>query len=436
VTALGTNVAARLASNVWAAADSTTNYAPRTSFVSVSNTVVALGTNVAARLASNVWAAADSTTNYALRTTFVTATNSLQTDINTRLASNTWAAADSTTNYTSRITFNATSNALNSSITSLAARAFVYSTNLSTIAGSGLGVESNRLVVTNIPTTFEALTGDRVAIGGGSITNIATNAIGSIQAIGGIGSGFGPPTIESSAIGSIQRGLITTWDIFGPDATIQIGSVAIGAEQAGIFQARGNNVGGSKIEIGNGSAGAAQRGYFISGQGSLAGRNVVIGTNAFGAMQIGLWFQNGGSASNLAIGAIQLLGGSTEEAYTNTTAATYLTTQSARGSLLLGPGTQTNLYGILANGPIESLNSLRGNFVGNAANLTNFPTSILTVSAGNANYWRITTAPTGSTSSGSSGQIAVEGTNLFIYSPNALGVGTARWLRVSGDVSW
>jgi hypothetical protein len=73
---------------------------------------------------------------------------------------------------------------------------------------------------------------------------------------------------------------------------------------------------------------------------------------------------------------------------------------------------------------------------GNASTLTNFPTSLLTVTAGNANYWRITTAPTGATSSGSSGQMAVDGTNFFIYSPNALGVGTARWLRVSGDVSW
>jgi len=73
---------------------------------------------------------------------------------------------------------------------------------------------------------------------------------------------------------------------------------------------------------------------------------------------------------------------------------------------------------------------------GNAAGLTNFPSSILTVTAGNANYWRITTAPTGSTSSGSSGQMAVSGTNLFIYSPNALGVGTARWLRVNAEANW
>ena len=104
----------------------------------------------------------------------------------------------------------------------------------------------------------------------------------------------------------------------------------------------------------------------------------------------------------------------------------YLTTTNARGSILLGPGTNDVAYSVKA----------AGGFYGNAANLTNFPSSLLTVSAGNANYWRITTAPTGATASGSSGQMAVSGTNLYIYSPNALGTGTARWLRVSGDVSW
>jgi hypothetical protein len=88
----------------------------------------------------------------------------------------------------------------------------------------------------------------------------------------------------------------------------------------------------------------------------------------------------------------------------------------------------------LSSPSIEIPSYMRTN--GNASTLTNFPTSLLTVTAGNANYWRITTAPTGATSSGSSGQMAVSGTNLFIYSPNALGVGTARWIRVSGDVSW
>jgi hypothetical protein len=291
VTALGTNVEARLASNVWAAADSTTNYAPRTSFVSVSNTVVALGTNVAARLASNVWAAADSTTNYALRTTFVTATNSLQTNVNARLASNVWAAADSTTNYASRITFNATSNALNSSITSLAARAFVYSTNLTAIAGSGLGVTSNRLVVTNVATVSE-------------LTNYLP------------------------------------------------------------------------------LAGGAMSGNIDMGSSDIENANAIT----FGGSQF--------------IGVVNQLGGGSWTFTSQPTIPGYVTTN------------------------------------GNAATLTNFPTSLLTVTAGNANYWRITTAPTGATSSGSSGQMAVSGTNLYIYSPNALGVGTARWIRVSGDVSW
>jgi hypothetical protein len=89
-----------------------------------------------------------------------------------------------------------------------------------------------------------------------------------------------------------------------------------------------------------------------------------------------------------------------------------------------------------AGGSTITPTNIVGNFVGNAAGLTNFPTSILTVTAGNANYWRITTAPTGATSSGTSGQMAVSGTNLFIYSPNALGVGTGRWGRVGLDVSW
>jgi hypothetical protein len=292
VTALGTNVEARLASNVWAAADSTTNYAPRTSFVSVSNTVVALGTNVAARLASNVWAAADSTTNYALRTTFVTATNSLQTDINTRLASNVWAAADSTTNYASRITFNATSNALNSSITSLAARAFVYSTNLTAIAGSGLGVVSNQLVVTNVAGTVT--------------TNMLTNYL---ALAGG--------TMTDNAVINMGEGVIT-------------------------------NI--SKI------------GFF-----------------------------GGGNINHIDFEERRFVGSSWQFQETP-----------------LIPGYVT----------------------------TNTLSAYLTITAGNANYWRITTAPTGSTSSAASGRIAVEGTNLYIYSPNALGTGTGRWGRVGLDVSW
>jgi len=62
--------------------------------------------------------------------------------------------------------------------------------------------------------------------------------------------------------------------------------------------------------------------------------------------------------------------------------------------------------------------------------------SFLSVSAAQAGYWRITTAPTGATAFGSSGQMAVSGTNLFIYSENALGTGTGRWGRLNLEVAW
>jgi len=91
------------------------------------------------------------------------------------------------------------------------------------------------------------------------------------------------------------------------------------------------------------------------------------------------------------------------------------------------------------NWVFQSRPDLPGGYIstnGNAASLTNFPTSLLRVSAANSNYWRQTTAPTGATAFGSSGQMAVSGTNLFIYSPNALGVGTARWLRVNAEAAW
>jgi hypothetical protein len=270
----------------------------------------------------------------------------------------------------------------------------VTTNNLSTIAGSGLGVTNNQLVVTNVAGTFESLTGNRFVLGSGSLANIATNAIGASQ------HGFfsGTTIISNDAAGASQHG------VFNGSAIIL--EQSYGAYQRGLFNST------SIIDVL--SYGAFQQGWI---RGSAT-----IGLSAYGASQIGYLALNN-TATNNGVGAMQIMGGTT---------GNYLTTATGDGSILLGPGTQTNAYGILANGPIQSLSG----FVGNAANLTNFPTSILTVTAGNINYWRITTAPTGATSSGSSGQMAVEGTNLFIYSPNALGVGTARWIRVSGSATW
>jgi hypothetical protein len=74
--ALVADIAARLDSNTWAVADSTTNYVPRTDGTPLYDEVDPvwsaasndLATDIAARLNSNTWAAADSTTNYVPRT--------------------------------------------------------------------------------------------------------------------------------------------------------------------------------------------------------------------------------------------------------------------------------------------------------------------------------------------------------------------------------
>jgi hypothetical protein len=265
-----------------------------------------------------------------------------------------------------------------------------------------LGVVSNQLVVTNVAGTFESLTGNNFVLGGSALTNINSSAVGSFVSA----QISGTNSIGEFSGGARQQGFIT--------GTAIMERYNRGSSQQGFI--------GGTARIGEFAYGSLQQGYISSGT------SATIGEDAYGAVQIGYWRLNA-TATNLAKGAIQILGGQNN-------GEVYTTTSSAFGSILVGPGTQTNAYGILAAGPIESSVAIRGNHFGNAANLTNFPTSILTVTAGNANYWRITTAPTGSTSSGSSGQMAVEGTNLFIYSPNALGVGTARWIRVSGSATW
>ena len=62
----------------------------------------------------------------------------------------------------------------------------------------------------------------------------------------------------------------------------------------------------------------------------------------------------------------------------------------------------------------------------------NFSASaFVTVSSGNTNYWRITTAPTTSTAFGVYGQAAISGTNMYFY--NHL---SNKWLKVNGTLEW
>lgn len=280
---------------------------------------------------------------------------------------------------------------------------FVNTNNLSTIAGFGLGVTSNKLVVTNIASTFESLTGNRMAIGGASITNMSVAAYGGIIAGG---TAEGADLFINFGYGSSFSG--TT------EGTNYMGIYSIGNQQIGAFGA---------------SSSTRFNDYVYGGlfRGANFGTAVITSSSsdpnsvAYGATQIGYLPLNSFAYNNGA-GAIQLMGG---------TVGTYLTTTNADGSILLGPGTNNVAYSILANGPIESLNSIRGNHFGNASNLTNFPASLLTVSAGNTNYWRITTAPSTSTAAGSYGQAAISGTNMFFY--NHL---SNKWLRVNGTLEW
>lgn len=129
----GSVVVGALSSSVWASADSTTNYASRVDFGSFSNSANARLTGVEAytnraalALSSSVWASADSTTNYQSRVEFISATNSIASNISAlqqytnrsagALQSNIWADADSTTNYASRINFNSFSNYIGSRV--------------------------------------------------------------------------------------------------------------------------------------------------------------------------------------------------------------------------------------------------------------------------------------------------------------------------------
>jgi len=59
------------------------------------------------------------------------------------------------------------------------------------------------------------------------------------------------------------------------------------------------------------------------------------------------------------------------------------------------------------------------------------PTAYLKISAANTNYWKISTAPTTSTSFGTYGQAAISGTNMYFY--NHL---SNKWLRINGTLEW
>jgi len=132
------------------------------------------------------------------------------------------------------------------------------------------------------------------------------------------GTGLSVSNIFSNASGAMQAGA----SINGGRNTIRWS--AHGARQAGY------NSGGTNT-IGNSAAGSQQGGSNYQGTNS-------IGEFAYGAQQFGYNYQ--ASAINNAIGALQL--------YNLGTGQQALTTEDAHGSILLGAGTTSNKYSIVA----------------------------------------------------------------------------------------
>jgi hypothetical protein len=94
-------------------------------------------------------------------------------------------------------------------------------------------------------------------------------------------------------------------------------------------------------------------------------------------------------------------------------------------------GSVTIRAGVGQDGVQRNVVITNGQYYGNAANLTNFPASLLTVSSGNTNYYRITTPPANNAAAGEFGQIAYNSTNIFLYH-----AASGKWLRVTGTLEW
>lgn len=216
---------------------------------------------------------------------------------------------------------------------------YINTNNLSTIAGSGLDVVAHQLVVTNRAAAFEELTGSRFVLGQGELSDITDSSQGSF--ISGIASNvnFRGFSHGSHVIGSF----------LGP---VESGASSFGSSFVGSSPSTSTN----KISPAN--LGNQQRGYFV-GTASIGYNNLgqSFSGGSYGASQFGYLR---GTATINGHGAMQIMGGVTPgEVYYST----------GKGSLLLGPGTNSVDYSILANGPIQTLSG----FEGNAAGLTNFP---------------------------------------------------------------
>jgi hypothetical protein len=211
--------------------------------------------------------------------------------------------------------------------------------------------------LTNVPSLSAVLSNGNDAAGQ-SVLNLASISGSGRMALG---ENMSLDNIDSTATGAHQSGSKLSGDV------MTIGISAVGAEQR-ILMANARAV------IGPGCYGASQHGLLTTGGDmeidnpgyGVAQRGILGGSrmyaNAVGAQQYGYLFLS--SATNLGNGALQLFDLNTKHA---------LTTADGDGSILLGAGTASNRYAIVAgDGQVshgDGSITAGGGFYGSGSNL-------------------------------------------------------------------
>ena len=239
-------------------------------------------------------------------------------------------------------------------------------TNLSDLSGTGRSVFGTALSVSDINAAGVGARQSGNNAGGTWTIGDSPGASQNAKTLGGA------LTLGGDSAGASQNGF--------NNGTMTIGISAFGASQNGRNEASGTLV------ISNAAYGASQNGYNngtmiigIAAYGASqngrneAGGTLVIGNAAYGASQWG--HVAVATATNNAVGAMQLL------ALTNNQSA--LTTADGAGSILLGAGTASNRYAIVAgDGQVSYANgsiTAGGGFFGVGSGITSLNGANITV---------------------------------------------------------
>jgi hypothetical protein len=224
-------------------------------------------------------------------------------------------------------------------------------TNALRIDATNAAIQGARVWTNNLIGASVIGANGRMACGVGvSVTNIVVSAYGAQQ----IGYNSSTQTIGVSAHGAQQMGYNSSTQTIAANAygSCQIGFNHVGMQIIGSdahgAQQLGDNAGIQIIT--NNSHGAQQLGYnegtqiisnytYGAQQIGFNQGTQIIGTNAHGAVQRGKVAASA-SAINIGVGAVQLLD--------LTAGQNALTTINGNGSILLGAGTSSNRYAIVA----------------------------------------------------------------------------------------